>query len=183
MPKRLCDAISICILLTLLSDGGLFIWLRSASDRRYHDFRRVVMDGTDVHSLRPPQGLGVNGMPLMRDTSTTKGWVIRYASRFCRFCAADEPMWNALSGRLSTRGYSIQILLPSRLDAYTAHTVRPLGSVQIAFVSLDWIKHLQLDATPTILIIKRQGGLVWFHEGTLSSADVSAAVDVADRLR
>ena len=113
-------------------------------------------------------------------TGGAAGLAVRYASKNCPFSIRDVG-WEALGPTLLTRGLQIAVLTPLAELGFSKTALVPTGALQAAFINADWVNQYRLTLTPTLLVFDAEGNLIWHREGTLTQADVRAAIRAVDR--
>ena len=170
------DVLIRAALLFTLVDGVMFAfvsWQGRHPSRALTDFYRLPASRL---SDAPPNGYTSAGSKDVFDAKNDPGWVVRYAAVDCRYCREDEPLWHQLSTKLQRRGYKVIVMVPAARDAYPSNAEALDGATQEVFVSMSWITRFRLNGTPTLLIIERERGLIWAHDGMLDAEDSAAAL-------
>jgi len=123
-----------------------------------------------------PDGFTPAKMKITWDESLSapSGWVVRYASKGCRYCALDAE-WERLIPQLEHLDFRTILLLPTETDQFDEDQMIPERAKQMAFVRMDWIKQFRFTGTPTTVIFDNNGRVLWRHYGMLKEADYKSA--------
>lgn len=104
----------------------------------------------------------------------TKGWVVRYFSTQCSYCMSDD-VGTRLAKDLHASGFPVTILAPSPSEVIADESVVAEGMARLSFISMDWIRQVRLNGTPSLLIFDFADRLIWFHQGRMNEATAAAA--------
>ena len=160
--------------LVTLTDGALWLGVHHLiyAESRDTQLYRMPAYQPDI----PPDGISVDGKRIRLAPSSTPLWAIRYAAQGCEYCREDEPVWNDLATALRAHGFVVITVVPSARDGRPDDNAVLSSDREEVYVNIGWIKRYRLSMTPTVLIFKRDRGLVWQHQGTLARADVDSAI-------
>lgn len=168
--------------LLLALDGSILVANRYLRNRLFHEPSQV---GLDVAAqIRFPDLVGYEGEPMKAsqlETEPSRRLVVRYAARDCEFCNQDEPLWQRLAAESRRRNFRIGVLDTAAKSAFASTSGSLAGGRQFALLRLDWIQHLKLRKTPTVLVFNDDGLLVWAHAGVLTDADCSSALTAVEK--
>jgi hypothetical protein len=165
--------IALLLGIAMTADAYLILTVPAARARNHAPLGPQAVLRGDPERLAPPEAFSESGALLA--IKPAAGWAIRYASNSCPLSAQDSE-WPRLATQLSKHGIPIMVILPEPANAYAADEIIPKGASQAAFVSLDWVKHVRLTLTPTVILFGATGETIWYRLGILSTADVEAAV-------
>ena len=123
-----------------------------------------------------PDGLTPEKAKIKWDDSsqTPSGWVVRYTSKGCIYCALDFE-WERLVPQLERLNYRTLLLLPKEADQFDEDQIFPESAQQIVFVKMGWIKQFRFTGTPTVVIFDNNGHILWHHRGIMNNNDYNAA--------
>jgi hypothetical protein len=170
------DRIIVALMALLVVFDGLLFWhiraMQGQSAQHSSDiFRAPWLQGTSV----VPVGLTSELERVVPVAAAGRGVAIRFASKNCKYCQQDTPLWNKMATALQQKGYQSIVLVPSAKDEYHRSDLVPAGAQQMAYVDIEWLSHLRLHATPLLLIFDSRGNLMWSHEGVLALSDLASA--------
>lgn len=156
-------------------DGGLYLYARASIDRIARHTDLMYRSPGEREIVPPPDGY-TSSASMVSIPTAGSGWAIRYASKDCQFCRADEPQWKLLSTELQRRGYRVIVVVPDAKEEYSPDAPSLAGAQQEAYVNIAWIKQFRLSVTPTLLLFAPNQTLIWAHEGALGAADRDSAL-------
>jgi len=108
--------------------------------------------------------------------TTPSGWVVRYTSKGCTYCAQDSE-WERLVHLLERHNYRTILLLPTEKNQYDDDEL--LSTLQqMAFIKMDWIKQFRFTGTPTVVVFDNNGRVLWQRVGMLNESDYVSAEKV-----
>jgi len=143
---------------------------------------RVIQNGTSLSRTfeRPavlpvPDGFAQDLGRIDTIRGQQPGWVVRYATAGCEFCR-DDKLWEQLAPRFQDLRYKVVVILPSSETDIPRNTSSNGASPEIAYVNLEWLRHIRLTLAPTLLIFGPSGRLLWSRQGTLLPGDAEAAL-------
>ena len=108
------------------------------------------------------------------------GWVVRYASKGCAYCAQDTE-WDRLVPLLDRHNYRTLLFLPKESDQFDEDGMLSRDLRQMAFVKMDWIKQFRFTGTPTVVVFDKTGRVLWGRVGKLNEADYDSVERVIVR--
>jgi hypothetical protein len=175
-PMRWVEAAVIGLLsCALVVDGALMVRARRVVGASMTP-DQVSRPGNDASLLLWPEAFSGSGEPLTRP-KTPGGWALRYASSLCLFCAKDTH-WADLGSNLDRAGIPVLVVLPTAAERMETETLIPKRAPQAAFLPVEWLGHLRLTMTPTVILVDAKGRIAWHHAGVLGTSDVESAVQV-----
>jgi hypothetical protein len=169
--RWLDGVIHVLLVLAILVDGGMYFYVKHHSTE---DPQTIYRFAAEKDLIAAPGGFTSSGAKVQRDGPAKSRWVVRYTSRACHYCRADEALWNPLLKKLRSAGYDVYVVLPNSKVEFSAGDEAIAGANQVAFVDAGWVRRLRLSKTPTLMVFDAERGLIWMHEGTLGQNDPSA---------
>jgi hypothetical protein len=170
------DGIIVALMALLIVFDGLLFWqiqaMQDQSAQHSGDiFRAPWLQGRSV----VPVGFTSELKRVVPVAAAGRGVAIRVASKNCKYCQQDTPLWNKMAATLQQKGYHCIVLVPSAKDEYRHSDLVPAAAQQIDYVDIEWLSHLRLHVTPMLLIFDSRGNLMWSHEGVLALSDLASA--------
>jgi hypothetical protein len=160
------------MVLTMAADASLWLYVKTDKPENNPFLFRY---GVKPEFTPPPDGFAADGEKAAAPKSPS-GWVVRYSAQSCKYCRKDENLWNPLQSELQRMGYQVFVVVPSARDEFSHQDASVLGTQQLTYVNMGWIKQFRLSETPTVLIFNNDG-LIWSHQGTLGASDPASALD------
>jgi predicted CoA-binding protein len=162
--------------LVVAVDGLMILSAQWAVVHRSHKTDSLYRDGASTSVIPPPAGFSAKGEQVVITPAQQKGWAVRYYAKDCHFCQQDEKQWGQVASELRRLGYRIIALSPESKQLGPDASQASIGAQQAAYVSMEWIRRLRLNATPTLLIFGPDQRMIWAQEGTLNWADRQSLV-------
>lgn len=183
MRLKWIEKILVMVVLVLtIVDAALLIAVRYMANTVNTDVSHIYRDPDIRAALTPPMGFSASGDKLSSSFPGQGGWAVRFASQNCHFCKQDEYLWAKMATKLASKHVPIYVVVPSARDAYAPGAQTQASVIQESYVNVGWIKEFHLTKTPTLLIFDGRRGLIWSHEGTLNSVDITSAARIVDSL-
>src|SRR6266851_216504 len=113
-----------------------------------------------------PVGTTLEGLPTpaLRQQHPRPCYLLRYESKKCPYCVADAAVLASLENALRSHGCGSVFLAPKPDDFMRPENQERLN---LAFVDLRSAAQLPFFATPTTLVIGRNGAITWSKVGAL----------------
>lgn len=162
--------------LMIAVDGLMILSVQWAAVYRSHKTDSLYRDRASTSMIPPPVGFSAKGEKVVIAPAKQRGWAVRYYAKDCHYCQQDERQWGKVASELRRLGYRIIAVSPESRELGPDDSQASIGAQQAAYVSMEWIRRLQLRATPTLLIFGPDQRMIWARKGTLNWADRQSLV-------
>ena len=174
--RRIETAILTMLALAIAMDVALLLTAKAKAAHLYSRPFSLTRTGVIEPDALAFEGISVTGeRPTTVRSNGARSWAVRYVSNKCAFCETDVH-GKRLVAELEKAGVDVFTLVPRLGEEVVETTSRPAAPRQVTFVSMDWIKRFELSATPTFLLFRPVGSMLWQRTGTLTAGDVVAAL-------
>jgi hypothetical protein len=174
--ERIKHLMYLSLTLLMAINGILYAYARMHIDKLARDTSYIYHPKDVTSPYSPPVGFTFDGKKVDSTTAGAPGWLVRYASKDCKFCQKDEAVWVHMAAHFQRSGYKIIVIEPTAKEHYAKDAFALKNGQSEEYVNLEWIKQFTLSVTPTVLVFTSNKGLVWSHQGALRDVDPDSAL-------